>query len=103
MNARQWSAIALAVSAAASQQAQAETIEDQAQAKGFVEGSSLSILARNQYFNRDRQDGDTDNRDWTQGFIGNYSSGFTEGTVGAGIDAFRHLATRAKVTCPSCA
>ncbi|WP_109512338.1 OprD family porin [Pseudomonas ovata] len=91
MNATQWSAMALAVSAGLSPLAQAETIEDQAQAKGFVDGSSLSILARNQYFNRDRQDGATDNRDWTQGFIGTFSSGFTEGTVGVGVDAFGHF------------
>ncbi|GAB7529945.1 outer membrane porin OprD [Pseudomonas sp. 3A(2025)] len=91
MNATQWSAIALAVSAGLSQMAHAETIEDQAQATGFVEGSSLSVLARNQYFNRDRQDGASDNRDWTQGFIGTFSSGFTQGTVGVGVDAYGYL------------
>ncbi|WP_295479568.1 OprD family porin [uncultured Pseudomonas sp.] len=94
MTPRHWSAVALAVSASLNQLAMAETIESQDDAKGFAAGSSMSILARNQYFNRDRQDGDRDNRDWAQGFIGNYSSGFTQGTVGVGIDAFGHFAVK---------
>lgn len=88
MNAKQWSALALAISAGASQPAFAEPVEDQAQATGFVEGSSLTGLLRNQYFNRNRENGNADNRDWTQGFMLNYSSGFTQGTVGFGVDAY---------------
>ncbi|MFJ4142801.1 OprD family porin [Pseudomonas sp. NPDC089734] len=88
MNARHWSAIALAVSAGLSQMALAAPVEDQAQATGFVEGSSLTALLRNQYFNRDRQNNRPDNRDWTQGTTANFSSGFTQGTVGFGVDAF---------------
>lgn len=88
MKAKQWSAIALAVSAAASPLAYAEPVEDQATATGFVEGSSLTGLLRNQYFNRDGKSGRGDNRDWTQGFMLNYSSGFTQGTVGVGVEAY---------------
>ncbi|WP_297843928.1 OprD family porin [Pseudomonas sp.] len=85
------SATALAVSAALSQMAWAESVTDQAEAKGFVEGSSATALLRNYYLNRNRENGKADNRDWTQGFQANFSSGFTQGTVGFGVDAYGYL------------
>lgn len=88
MSSTRWSAVALAVSAAVSQMAWAESVTDQSEAKGFIEDSSLNVLARNYYFNRNRTNGAQDNRDWTQGFQANYSSGFTQGTVGFGVDAY---------------
>ncbi|WP_423357277.1 OprD family porin [Pseudomonas citronellolis] len=92
MKVMKWSAIALAISAATSQLAMAEAfVSDQAESKGFVEDSSLNFLVRNYYFNRDNKNGGTDQRDWTQGFWGNFSSGFTQGTVGFGVDAFGYL------------
>ncbi|MDD5443846.1 MAG: OprD family outer membrane porin, partial [Pseudomonas fluorescens] len=60
---------------------------DTPQADGFVEGSSLNINTRNYYMNRDRRDIHTDDsKEWGQGFIGTFESGFTQGTVGFGLD-----------------
>lgn len=66
-------------------------VTDQQQAKGFVEDSSLTLLLRNYYFNRNNTHGANDSIDWTQGAIGTFSSGFTQGTVGVGVDAFGYL------------
>lgn len=60
----------------------------QADAKGFVEDSSLNVLLRNAYINRDYSDGRQDSSEWGQAAIANFSSGFTQGTVGFGVDAF---------------
>ena len=92
MRVMKWSAIALAVTAAAtSQLAMAEAfVSDQAEAKGFVEDSTLNVLLRNYYFHRDNRSGGNDQRDWTQGVHGVYSSGFTTGTIGVGVDAFAY-------------
>lgn len=67
---------------------------DQAESKGFVEDSSLNVLLRNAYINRDYKDGRPDKAEWGQGFIGTFSSGFTQGTVGVGVDAFGLYAIR---------
>ena len=67
------------------------------QAEGFVEGSSFNILNRNFYMNRDFRKGQSSNTDngyteaWAHGIIGQFESGFTQGTVGFGIDAFAML------------
>ncbi|MNF45852.1 Porin-like protein NicP precursor [compost metagenome] len=58
----------------------------------FVEDSQLSLSARNFYMNRDFREDDkgvTQNKaeEWGQGFMLRYNSGFTEGTVGVGVDA----------------
>lgn len=87
---KQSSLLALAVCAGISQMAFAESVTDQADAKGFVEGSSITGLLRNYYFDRDRQSGKADNRDWTQGAMLNYASGFTQGTIGFGVDAYAY-------------
>ncbi|WNW11296.1 OprD family porin [Pseudomonas sp. DTU_2021_1001937_2_SI_NGA_ILE_001] len=93
MRVMKWSAIALAVAAAASTQlaSAAPFVSDQADAKGFVEGSSLNLKARNYYYNRNKKDGAVDDKDWTQGFWGNYSSGYTQGTIGVGVDAYGYV------------
>ena len=67
---------------------------DQAQSKGFVEDSSLKVLLRNAYINRDYKDGNEDKAEWGQAAIGTFSSGFTQGTVGVGVDAFGLYALR---------
>ncbi|PLP87078.1 outer membrane porin, OprD family [Pseudomonas sp. FFUP_PS_473] len=67
---------------------------DQANAKGFVEDSSMNVLLRNAYINRDKKHGKNDQIEWGQGVIGNFSSGFTQGTVGVGVDAFGLYAVR---------
>ncbi|SPY85186.1 Basic amino acid, basic peptide and imipenem outer membrane porin OprD precursor [Pseudomonas aeruginosa] len=92
MKVMKWSAIALAVSAGSTQFAVADAfVSDQAEAKGFIEDSSLNLLLRNYYFNRDGKEGRGDRVDWTQGFLTTYESGFTQGTVGFGVDAFGYL------------
>ncbi|MDT3722212.1 OprD family porin [Pseudomonas oryzihabitans] len=60
-------------------------------AEGFVEDSKLTLTARNYYFGSDRRNGRLDQEDWTQGFLLDYQSGFTQGDVGLGIDAFGYL------------
>lgn len=92
MRVMKWSAIALAVTAGSTQLATAAAfVSDQADTKGFVEDSTLNVLLRNYYYNRNKTGGAVDDKDWSQGVIGNFSSGFTQGTVGFGIDAFGDL------------
>lgn len=90
-NTMKHSLLTLAVAAGISPLAMADTVGDQAESKGFVEDSSLDLLLRNYYFNRNGKNGSGDRRDWTQGFIATYQSGFTQGTVGFGVDAFGYL------------
>ncbi|MBK5006839.1 OprD family porin [Pseudomonas sp. S60] len=61
-------------------------IAQQAGAAGFVDDSKLSLSSRTMYFNNDNRDGGADNRESGQGFKLDYLSGFTEGTVGFGVD-----------------
>ncbi|MGF6592379.1 OprD family porin [Pseudomonas sp. 2835] len=67
---------------------------DQAEAKGFVEDSKASVLLRNAFINRDKKHGTNDQSEWGQAFIGKFSSGYTQGTVGVGVDAFGLYAVR---------
>ncbi|MDD0842507.1 OprD family porin [Pseudomonas sp. Gutcm_11s] len=85
MQVMKWSALALAVTAGTTQLAFASA---QSESKGFVEDSSLNLLLRNTYWNRDYNHGQDDRKTWGQAFIGTYESGFTQGTVGVGVDAF---------------
>jgi hypothetical protein len=68
--------------------------DDQADSKGFVEDSHLNILARNAYISRDYKKGQQDKAEWGQGFIGKFESGFTQGTVGVGVDVIGQYALR---------
>ncbi|MCP3748539.1 MULTISPECIES: OprD family porin [Pseudomonas] len=68
-------------------------LAQQAGAAGFVEDSKLSLSSRTMYFNNDNREVHTpannrggDNREVGQGFKLDYLSGFTEGTVGFGVD-----------------
>ena len=57
----------------------------------FIEDSKASLELRNFYMNRDFRDtGATQSKaeEWAQGFLLRYESGFTEGTVGVGVDAY---------------
>ena len=96
MRVMKWSMIALAVAAAASTQlaTAAPFVSDQAEAKGFVDDAKLNLLVRNYYFNRDNKNGGNDQKDWTQGIWGNFSSGYTQGLIGVGVDAFGYLAIK---------
>ncbi|AZD31378.1 OprD family porin [Pseudomonas chlororaphis] len=95
MRVMKWSMIALAVAAAGTQVAMAEPfVGNQADAKGFVEDSKLDLLLRNYYYNRNKKDHAVDDKDWTQGFHGVFKSGYTQGTVGVGVDAFGYLGVK---------
>lgn len=56
-------------------------------AADFVKDSKLSLDLRNYYYNQDT-DGGKAGGQWGQGFMLNYQSGFTAGTVGFGVDLF---------------
>ncbi len=62
--------------------------EQQSDAAGFVEGSHLKLLSRNYYWH---QTGDVGKqKDWTQGEMLDFTSGFTQGVIGFGLDAFAY-------------
>ncbi len=69
-------------------------LAQQAGAAGFVEDSKLSLSSRTMYFNNDNREAHAtgtaerpDQRESGQGFKLDYLSGFTQGTVGFGVDA----------------
>ncbi|GAB7533731.1 OprD family porin [Pseudomonas sp. 3A(2025)] len=62
--------------------------QSQAESQGFVEDSHLTLNARNAYISRDYKNGNQDKAEWGQAFSGTFTSGFTQGTVGVGVDAF---------------
>ena len=83
------STLALAVTLAA--------IANQATAAGFIEDSKASIGLRNFYYDLNTKNTGNNNgeaQEWGQGFIFNYSSGFTQGTVGFGLDAIGLLGVK---------
>ena len=57
-------------------------------AAGFIDDSHGTLTLRNYYLDRDYKDdgAKTAAREWAQGFIMNMESGFTEGSVGFGLD-----------------
>ncbi|MFK4231888.1 OprD family porin [Pseudomonas guariconensis] len=61
----------------------------------FFEDSTATFETRNMYFNRDFRDGTSDQQskrdEWAQGFMLNFESGYTDGTVGFGLDALGML------------
>ncbi len=85
------SVIALAVAAASTQMAVAS---QQSESNGFIEDSSLNAHARALYFNRDFRDSQRPSSAQSYreesglGLKAIYESGFTQGTVGFGFDAF---------------
>ncbi|QBZ91549.1 OprD family porin [Pseudomonas viciae] len=104
MRVMKWSMIALAVSASTSQFAMASSQEE---SKGFFEDQSLVAKTRMEYMNRDFKSGygnarrangnnTTSNTAKINGYrqetglseLLTYQSGFTQGTVGVGVDAF---------------
>jgi len=67
------------------------------EAAGFIEDSKASLTLRNFYY--DRNDKNTANNngeasEWGQGFIFNYTSGYTGGSVGFGVDAIGLLGVK---------
>lgn len=92
MQVMKWSALALAVTAGTTQLAFASA---QDESKGFVEDSSLDLLNKNFYFNRDFKNNSSDSQsyreEWAHGILANFASGYTQGTVGFGVDAHAAL------------
>ncbi|SFN65490.1 imipenem/basic amino acid-specific outer membrane pore [Pseudomonas sp. NFACC24-1] len=97
MRVMKWSMIALAVSASTSQFAMASSQEE---SKGFFEDQSLTVKNRMLYMNRDFKHGEsndqsTPNKAREKGYREEtglgvqavYESGFTQGTIGFGLDA----------------
>ncbi|OEC33710.1 outer membrane porin, OprD family [Pseudomonas cuatrocienegasensis] len=61
----------------------------------FIEDSKAKLDLRNYYFNNDVRDTNTaSNKEWGQAFQLNLQSGFTEGTVGFGVDALGLVGVR---------
>lgn len=56
----------------------------------FIDDSHLTINTKNYFFNRDfhnrNANGQSYRQEWAQGFITQFKSGYTEGSVGFGID-----------------
>ncbi|WPP47665.1 OprD family porin [Pseudomonas sp. AN-1] len=91
MQFKKLSIIALAVAAAFAQLAQAS---EQSESKGFVEDSNLVLLNKNFAFYRDFHNnpgGQNYRNEWAHGILATYESGFTQGTVGFGVDAHAML------------
>ncbi len=104
MQMMKWSALALAVAAGTSQVAFASA---QSESKGFIEDSKLDVFSRALYMNRDFRNGagniptvdsNGDNKvdsEFKSGYREEtglgvrvlFESGFTQGTVGVGVDA----------------
>ena len=66
-------------------------LADTACASGFLDDAKTQVLSRNFYLSNDYRSpspaGKNYKQEWAQGFIGTFASGFTEGTVGVGLDA----------------
>ncbi|MGQ7958474.1 OprD family porin [Pseudomonas sp. SP16.1] len=62
----------------------------------FIEDSKATLTATNIYLNRDFREGDGQNKreEWGQGFWLDVQSGYTEGTVGFGLDALGVLGVK---------
>lgn len=92
MQVMKWSALALAVTAGTTQLAFASA---QDESKGLVDDSSLTLLNKNYFFHRDFRNNDSDRQnyrqEWAHGISAMFESGFTQGTVGFGVDAHAML------------
>ena len=103
MRVMKWSMIALAVSAGTSQFAMASAQDD---SKGFVEDSTFGINTRALYFSRDFRNEQLPRYDKVNGknksraeetglgFNALYQSGFTQGTIGVGVDVIGLLGVK---------
>ncbi|WP_223490600.1 OprD family porin [Pseudomonas sp. A-RE-19] len=77
-------------------------LAQQAGAAGFIEDSKATLGLRNFYINTDNRDSaaktasnvQSKNEEWGQGFDLRFTSGYTQGTVGFGIDAIGLLGVR---------
>ena len=74
-------------------------LAQQATADGFIEDSKATLKLRNFYINNDNRDSGAPKNsnytaEWGQGFLVDFASGFTQGTVGFGVDAVGMLGIR---------
>ncbi|SDL13830.1 OprD family porin [Pseudomonas indica] len=62
----------------------------------FIEDSKATLTTTNIYLNRDFREGTGQNKreEWGQGFLLDIQSGYTEGTVGFGLDALGMLGVK---------
>ncbi|VVM35996.1 OprD family porin [Pseudomonas fluorescens] len=76
-----------------------------ASAEGFIDDSKLKLQLRNVYFNENFRDehglsaksartAKSERTEWAQGFLLDYQSGFTPGTIGFGVDALGLLGVK---------
>jgi hypothetical protein len=68
-----------------------------AQEQGFIEDATANVQMRNFYFNRDFRDSGAakaKSEEWAQGFLLNAKSGYTQGTVGVGVDLIGRLGVK---------
>ena len=67
-----------------------------AQGGGFVEDAKANLSLRNLYFDGDYKDapGSPSDRDWGQGFMLKFNSGYTQGPIGFGMDVFARSGIR---------
>lgn len=76
-----------------------------ASAEGFIDDSKLKLQVRNVYFNENFRDehgmstraartAKSERTEWAQGFLLDYQSGFTPGTLGFGVDALGLLGVK---------
>ena len=74
-------------------------------AAGFIDDSKLKLQLRNVYFNENFRDeqgmsaraaatAKSERVEWAQGFLLDYQSGFTQGTLGFGVDALGLVGVR---------
>lgn len=79
------------------------SVAQSAGAAGFIDDSKLLVSLRNNYFTTDNRESrdkvgnaaySGQNKEWGQGFLLNYLSGYTAGTVGFGVDALGSLGVR---------
>jgi imipenem/basic amino acid-specific outer membrane pore len=108
MQVMKWSVMALAIAAATSQMAYAveeddstthevavEDVSSQAASNGFFEDADLQLLNRNYAFYRNFNHGGGGDptqqnyaNEWAHAFMTTFTSGFTQGVVGFGVDAW---------------
>lgn len=66
----------------------------QSSSQGFIDDSHLDLFLRNAYINRDYRSGAEDKAEWGQGVVATFSSGFTQGPVGFGVDGLAQYGVR---------
>lgn len=69
----------------------------QASTPALLDDATFNLLSRNFFLNNDTRtghSGNSYNREWAQGFIARFESGYSPGTVGVGVDAHGFLGLR---------